>query len=428
MIKEIIDSVRNAFSFASYTRVTSSNGIEINPISETVKDMNTRPKYKIIDGYEYLKFGNADDTDLMIDRMSYKSATHAGILTKKSKMLSGIGLEVETGTIGQKNAKIMSLMKHAGGAGVTLYDVITRAGYEYIRSGAVGLIINFDKPGKNKIPDGIITIEVVPARNMRFERPTNDLGVYTHMIVKKSFKNGADVPKARRIPIFNPFNPAQGEHIIYIKNPYSVLDSYGLPNWIGAYHFIEADYEFGLQIENSAKNGFAPKVHVTMTGRNMTEEEKMEAANNIQTRLSGSDGDQVVVSFVGRMEEKPEIDSLDIQNLDKTIDVMAQLNDAKILTSHNITSPALFGVVTNNKMGGTGTEMLSAYKMFKATETEPDRRMIIDAIELAFQATELKDVKFVIEDYEVDVEYKTKPVEGGNTEDNPNVKNGNENE
>jgi hypothetical protein len=408
-----------AKEFASYTKVTNANGVQINPISETVATMNERPKYKSIDGFEYLKFGTADDTDLIIDRMSYKSATHSGIVTKKAKMITGIGVEaLDENDMPIEDPKILALLKNAGGAGISLYDVLTRAGYEYVRTGAVGLLIDFDAPSKNKIPDGIIEIQAIPSRNMRFARP-DDSGRYTDIIVRKSFKSGADVPPAQSYPIFNPYVPKAGKQIIYIKNPYSVLDSYGLPNWMGAYHFIEADYEFGLQIENAAKNGFAPKVHVTMTGRNMSEEERQIAANNIQNRLSGSAGDQVIVSFVGRIEEAPQIDSLNIENLDKTISVMAQLNDAKILTAHNVTSPTLFGVVTTSRMGGTGSEMTGAYELFKSTETEPDRKLILTSLNKAFEATELVDINLSIIDYDVTIDYKTKPVENGNTEEDP---------
>ena len=258
---------------------------------------------------------------------------------------------------------------------------------------------------------------------MRFQRP-DDTGVFTHMIYKKSFKSGAQVPDAESIPLFDPFNTADKRQFLYIKNPYSTLDSYGLPNWIGAFNFIEADYEFGVQIENAAKNGFTPRTHITMIGRNMSKDERRLAATNIQDKLSGSRADQIVVSFVSRETEKPQIDMLDSKALDKTIETMSRLNDAKILTAHNITSPTLFGVMTTGQtMGGTGTEMISAFNLFKATEIIPDRKVIIDNFSSLFEVTELVNVEMEITEEDVNVDFKTKPVEGGNTKDNPNVKN-----
>ena len=409
--------------FASYTEVTNSQGIVQNPMLKSLESMNTRPRYKATDGIEYLTFGASDDVDLMIDKLMYKSATHSGIITKKAKMITGSGLSVNSQLIGTKDAKLNTLIKHAGGANVGLYELITKSSFEYTKSGACGVIVDYGKPKDGKvIPDGIVKFTVVPPRQMRFQRP-DDSGVFTHMVYKKSFKSGAQVPPAESIPLFDPFNNKEQRQFLYIKNPYSTLDSYGLPNWIGAFNFIEADYEFGVQIENAAKNGFTPKTHITMIGRNMSKEERRLAATNVQEKLSGSKGDMVSVSFVAREAEKPQIDTIQSNNLDKTIEAMSKLNDAKILTAHNITSPTLFGVMTTGQtMGGTGTEMISAFKLFKATEIIPDRKIILDAFSALFEVTELINVELDIEEEDIEVDFKTKPVEGGNTKDNPNTK------
>jgi len=79
--------------------------------------------------------------------------------------------------------------------------------------------------------------------------------------------------------------------------------------------------------------------------------------------------------------------------------------------------------MTAGKLGGTGTEMLSAYKLFKATETVPDRKIILSAFESIFSVTELADVVFEIIEEDIEIDYKTKPVEGGNTSKNPDIKN-----
>jgi len=419
----IVQRIGSAIStgFASYTEVTNSQGIEQNPMLKSLESMNTRPRYKAVDGIEYLTFGASDDVDIMIDKLMYKSATHSGIITKKAKMITGSGLSVNSELIGTKNARLNTLIKHAGGANVGLYELITKASFEYTKSGAVGIIVDYGTPREGKaIPDGIVKFTVVPSRAMRFQRP-DDSGVFTHMIYKKSFRAGAQVPPAEAIPLFDPFGSEQRQ-FLYIKNPYTTLDSYGLPNWIGAFNFIEADYEFGRQIENSAKNGFTPRTHITMIGRNMSKDERRTAATNIQDKMSGSTADQILVSFVSRESEKPQIDTLDSTNLDKTIETMSRLNDAKILTAHNITSPTLFGVMTTGQtMGGTGTEMISAFNLFKATEIIPDRKVLLDSFSALFDITELVNVELEIVEEDINVDFKTKPVEGGNVKDNPNA-------
>lgn len=422
----IINKIVKGFQsgFASYTEITNSQGIEQNPLMKSLETMNTRPRYKTVDNLEYLTFGSSDDVDLMIDKLMYKSATHSGIITKKAKMITGKELSVNSQLIGSKDAKLNTLIKHAGGANVGLYELMTRSAFEYTKSGACAVIVDYGKPkdSKKTIPDGIIKMTVVPSRMVRFQKPSDDFGIPTHMVYKRSFKSGAQVAPAESIPLFDPFATGVDRQILYIKNPYSTLDSYGIPNWVGAFNFIEADFQFGIQIENAAKNGFTPKTHITMIGRNMSKEERRLAANNIQDRMSGSQADQIIVSFVSREGEKPQIDQLDSSHLDKTIETMSRLNDAKILTAHNITSPTLFGVMTTGQtMGGTGTEMISAFNLFKATEIIPDRKIILDSFKSLFDVTELVGVEMEIIEEDVNVDFKTQPVEGGNTKDNPNV-------
>jgi hypothetical protein len=98
----------------------------------------------------------------------------------------------------------------------------------------------------------------------------------------------------------------------------------------------------------------------------------------------------------------PEFKTLDIQNLDKTISVMAQLDDSKILTAHNITSPTLFGIQVAGKLGGTGNELGTAYELFRTTETLPNRQLILEAFQSIFDRTNYVDkIKLTIKDVEL---------------------------
>jgi len=150
----LIQKLGNAFSsgFASYTEVTNSQGIEQNPLLKTLENMNTRPRYKTVDGLEYLTFGASDDVDIMIDKLMYKSATHSGIVTKKAKMITGSGLSVNSQLIGTKDAKLNTLIKHAGGANVGLYNLITKSAFEYTKSGQ-NLDITWEN---NKLTDKVM--------------------------------------------------------------------------------------------------------------------------------------------------------------------------------------------------------------------------------------------------------------------------------
>jgi hypothetical protein len=109
----------------------------------------------------------------------------------------------------------------------------------------------------------------------------------------------------------------------------------------------------------------------------MSSEQKREEYNKFKESFTGADADNFIVSWVKKEEDAPKFTPLDVSNLDKTIDVLSKLNDAKILTAHNVTSPTLFGVMVSGKLGGTGNELVTAYQIFRATETLPNREILI---------------------------------------------------
>jgi len=105
-----------------------------------------------------------------------------------------------------------------------------------------------------------------------------------------------------------------------------------------------------------------------------------------------------MLNWVKKQEDAPNFRVLDVANLDRTIDVLAKLNDSKILTAHSVTSPTLFGIQVAGKLGGTGTELVTAYDTFRATETLPNREIVMGALNDIMTTSGYGKVQFDIED------------------------------
>ena len=185
------------------------------------------------------------------------------------------------------------------------------------------------------------------------------------------------------------------------------------PNYISAFHYIASDFSFGKHIKNSAENGFTPKVIATFTGRNMSNEQKREEYNKFKDSFTGPEGDNFMVSWVKKVEDAPKFDTLDVANLDKTVDVLSRLNDAKILTAHNVTSPTLFGVMVSGKLGGTGNELVTAYQIFRATETLPNREILLDSVNRVFATVGYDAMNLSVVEEDINLE----SIKGANTTD-----------
>lgn len=393
--KRIIDKIKIVTdNFAvSATETISSSGLVKNAISNNISALNTNPQLKNIGKNKYIKFGSNDDMPSILLALLDKSTTHAGIIRKKAKMIAGEKMISNT-----DDKKWKAFFNNAGGYGVSLHEIFLKASFEYINQGGFAIIVDNKTDGKTTEP---VLISIKGHGQMRLAAPTN--GEVNSVLLRDTFSrvsgnvfnNSEEV-----VPLFNP-SENQEKYAIYVKNPFSSNQFYGTPNYIAAFDFVEADFEFGRAIKNSARNGFAPRLMATFIGRNMNDEQKQDEAKKFKTNFNGADSDNVIISFVRRKEDKPEFEKLDIQNLDKTIDVMAKLNDSKILTAHNITSPSLFGIMVAGKLGGTGNELYSAYELFRTTDILPDRAVVLNGFEKALSTSVFKDATFEIKDIDM---------------------------
>lgn len=394
-VQKFMDSM-----FAAIPTTASATTMDRNPIDKSLEVLLKNPTYQSIGKFKYIKFGQNDDVDTILEILKDKSATHSGIINRKAKMVSGARMTAKTAdggelTGGDDKAWNAFAKAAGGGAGKTLEREWKKLGNLYETHGAVGLLVTTQ--GKN-----MVTLKAVSPRQLRIGELDSKNEV-TNFIIRATFQRGAGklfTNTERKVPIFDA-EKVQKESLIYIMNPATENQFYGMPNYIAAYNFIEADYKFGVTIHNAAENGFQPKVMATFIGRNMSDQQKEDHAEKFKDNFQGADKELVVVNYVRRIEEMPQIDKLEIENLDKTISTMAVLNDAKILTAHSVTNPALFGVMVSGKLGNTGTELESAYNIFRATEMMPNRNLLLDAFKLAFDKTSYEGIEFEIEDLNI---------------------------
>lgn len=366
--------------FASNTFVTATeNSIATNELENSIEDLNGRYKLGHTTLGDYIKFGVNDDFPVILEKMLRQSPVHSGILTKKAKMVVGndISYNDEFLPTNKSKAELKAFLNHCGGNNKGMYEVLTHAAFQYEHKGAIALYVRW-----NKDRSKIIEFKSIDPKGVRAAEP-NAQGEVTHYIVRRTYGYGANSVQhnePKKIKAFNKFDKSATEALLYVANPYSGNPYYGVPNYISAFHYIASDFSFGKHIKNSAENGFTPKVLATFIGRNMSAEQKREEYNKFKESFTGPEADNFVVSWVKKDEDAPKFTPLDIANLDKTVDVLSRLNDAKILTAHNVTSPTLFGVMVSGKLGGTGNELVTAYQIFRATETLPNREILLDSV------------------------------------------------
>ena len=399
--------------FASVTNVQATEAtVSTNELENSIVDLNGRYKLGHTNIGDYIKFGVNDDFPVILEKMLRQSPVHAGILTKKAKMIAGKDISFDTEFLPTKKAQqeLRVFLKNCSGNNKGMYDVLLHSAFQYESKGACAIYVRW-----NKAKSKILEIKSVDVKGVRAAEP-NDKGEVKEYIVRRTFGYGANSVQhnePKKIKAFDKFDKSQTEALLYIANPYSGNPYYGVPNYISAFHYIESDFSFGKHIKNSAENGFTPKVLATFIGRNMSNEQKAIEYKNFKESFTGPQADNFIVSWVKKEEDAPKFTPLDIANLDKTVDVLSRLNDAKILTAHNITSPTLFGVMVSGKLGGTGNELVTAYQIFRATETLPNREIILGGINRILSTTGYDKMNLKVLEENINLE----SIKGANTED-----------
>ena len=407
----LLSNISEYFASNTYVQATE-NSISTNALENSIDDLNGRYRLGHTEVGEYIKFGANDDFPVILEKMLRQSPVHSGILTKKAKMVVGKDISYDDAflTTNKSKAELKAFLNNCGGNNKGMYDVLTHAAFQYEHKGASALYVRW-----NKERTKIIEFKSLDPKGVRAAEP-NAKGEITHYIVRRSFGYGAasvQHNEPRKIKAFNKFDKSGTEAVLYIANPYSGNPYYGVPNYISAFHYIESDFAFGKHIKNSAENGFSPRVLATFIGRNMSAEQKREEYAKFKESFTGAEADNFIVSWVKKAEDAPTFEPLDVTNLDKTVDVLSRLNDAKILTAHNVTSPTLFGVMVSGKLGGTGNELVTAYQIFRATETLPNREILLDGVNRILSTTGYDAMDLTIVEEPINLE----SIKGANTED-----------
>ena len=407
----LLSNIANFFSSETNVSVTEHT-VSTNELENSIIDLNSRYRLGHTNLGDYIKFGINDDFPVVLERMLRQSPVHSGILTKKAKMIAGNDIAYDDSFLSTNKAKqeLKVFLKNCAGSNKGMYDVLLHAAFQYESKGAYAIYIRWNT-GRTKI----LEVKSLDVKGVRAAEP-NEKGDVTHYIVRRTFGYGANSVQhndPKKIKAFDKFDKTQKEAVLYVANPYSGNPYYGVPNYISAFHYIESDFSFGKHIKNSAENGFTPKVLATFIGRNMSNEQKAKEYENFKNSFTGPEADNFIVSWVKKEEDAPKFTPLDVANLDKTIDVLSRLNDAKILTAHNITSPTLFGVMVSGKLGGTGNELVTAYQIFRATETLPNRELILNGLDRILSTVGYDKMNLEVIEEDINLE----SIKGANTTD-----------
>jgi hypothetical protein len=323
---------------------------------------------------EWVEYGEDNNYyQFLIDRYS-NSATNNAVINNICRLIYGQGLTATDSAMKPNEwAQLLSILKE---------DDLRRIIFDLYALGQCALQIHYDK-GHKAITRAFHT----PIQLLRPEKCNKDGDIVGYFYSDNWSDPKKYVPKR-----FDAFGRSKKEVEILYLAPYSA----------GMKYFSNVDYQGGIDyalleekiaeyLINEVSNSFAPTSIVNFNNGTPTDEMKDEISAQVISKLTGSKGKKVVISFNENENTKTTVDTIPLQDAADHYSYLSDEATFKILRSHNVTTPLLFGVSVATGFSSNADEMKTGALLFENMVIKPKQQMIVEMVKkiLSFNGVSL---------------------------------------
>lgn len=171
------------------------------------------------------------------------------------------------------------------------------------------------------------------------------------------------------------------QEIFFVK-PYSVgLKYYALVDYTGGIPYAVLEEDISEYLINEVENGFSGRSVVNFNNGIPSEEQQLMIKNKVVSQLTGMSGEKLIVAFNNNSESKTTVDSMPVNDAPDLYSTLSEECLRKIMLSHNVTSPLLFGIASSNGFSSNADELKDSFALFSNMIIAPMQEMLLDAFE-----------------------------------------------
>lgn len=282
-----------------------------------------------------------EDYTTFLEKLYNNSPTHQAIVDTKSLIINGDGFtynEVEPNQM----IELERLLNYIDGQN-TLWDMTAKLVKDNQLYGAMCLEViwsgDFTKINK------VSRISPKNIRSGRFEGGKVETYYYS-----RNFNDRRE--EVIEIASFDILNKRDHRQLWYIPNQLISNEYYGEPFYIAGCNWISLEAQTGLFYKSLMENGFNPSLIIKYYKKNATIEEKTEIVRGLKKSFGGvKNTGKVMTIFASEKETAPDIEPINVSQLDKQFTVIADQIVTKILSCHRVTTPEMFGIAIAGKLG-----------------------------------------------------------------------------
>jgi hypothetical protein len=316
---------------------------------------------------DYIEYGKGHSFFKELIAYYDKSPIHQAIIVSKSKMVAGGGFDYDENRLQSENDKILfnQFLNFADGK-KSLQEVVDDISLDYQIFGHIALEVfwNYDF-------SKIVKIKRLDVSKIAVGKKFNEDDEVVEYYYSKDF---AKKDQTRRIAAFDIKNKEDYNQLIFVKNEKPGLEYYGAPYYYPCLKWVHIDSLIADYHSSNLENSFQPSFFLKFYKKPANRTEREEVLDNIQKTYGGvANTGKIMVSFSDGKEYAPDLQPVEVSNIDKQLIIIAEQADAKILSGHRM-PPELANVKTKGQLGNSDLDV--QYKIFNSTVIVPDQMVI----------------------------------------------------
>ena len=326
----------------------------------------TSPEVKEVRGKDFIEYGEDNNYfQYLIDRYN-GSPTNNAIINGVSEMIFGKGLDAtDSNRKPNEYAQMMSLFNK---------DCTRKLCYDLKLMGQCAVQVIYSK-NRTKI----VQLEHMPIETLRAEKcnEKGEIEGYYYFSDWSKYKRGNEL---KRIPAFG--TSKEGLEIMYIK-PYRAGFKYYSPvDYQGGTQYAELEEEISNYHLNNILNGLAPSMLINFNNGTPDPEQREMIERRIYDKFSGSSSaGKAIIAFNDNPETAATIEPVQLSDAHNQYQFLSDESSKKIMVSHRIVSPMLFGIKDSTGLGNNADELKTASILFDNLVIKSFQGLLIDAFD-----------------------------------------------
>ena len=323
----------------------NKNNVRVVQLAELTTDYPIQSENR-----RFVMYGmNNQYPEFLLDLYLY-SPTNNAIVGATSQMIAGGGVEVEDETATPLAATELNTLLDREKILKTAFNLKT---YGY----AVWLVTTTDK---------VVNIEPQDSGDWR-SGIKNENGIVTNWWYSDDWESGTGKHKPEPTPVFKTYTTDTTE-VLVMHIPLLGFDYYPPVDYTGGVASIQLESEICEFHLSGIQNGLYPGTIVNFNNGVPSDEEQDTIEKDFKRKFSGSgNAGKFFLSFNDNKDNATTVETMEISDIDKQYEFLSKETTSKILISHRVTTPLLFGIRTETGLGNNADELKDSYILYYDT-------------------------------------------------------------